>query len=288
MDDQYFNIWEFKRALEMTEIDPFVAKKMYEDYLSKYPSDYSAHAFYCSVLIILNELNEAEQQLNKLEKKYSEDENFVNSLKFKMFYQNFIFTKIKFLTYTGKYEELYKCCIDNIEEMRLRGMNSVIFYAKKKLGKLNPSEREVNSYLFRQIVDYKEEDFYDHIKKHLADYNDNVEEPNSAVFEPDFPIKDIVEEIKKYIPSDKKLLWGLYDDIYVFKYNECGRVNAKLTNYFKVVCLHDSAEFITIFPVLGCEGLPCVDLNYLNKTEENFKVKRISRIDKFNQKYKNN
>lgn len=288
MDDQYFNVWEFKRALEMTEVDPFVAKKMYEDYLQKYPNDYSAHAFYCSVLIILGQLDEAEKLLNILEQKYNEDENFMKSLKFKSFYQNFIFTKLKFLSYSGKYEDLYKCCLDNIDEVRLRGMNSVIFYAKKKMGQLDFDKREANSYLFRQIVDYKEEDFFDHIKKHLADYNDSVEDPNSAVFEPNFPITTIVEEIKKYIPSDKKLLWGLYDDIYVFKYNECGRVNTKLTNYFKVVCLHDSAEFITIFPVLGCEGLPCVDLNYLIKTEEKVKVKRLSQIDKFNQKYKNN
>ena len=43
-----------------------------------------------------------------------------------------------------------------------------------------------------------------------------------------------------------------------------------------------------MYPSLNCENLPYIDLNYLkqNINEENTKVKKISQIDKFNQRYK--
>ena len=90
--------------------------------------------------------------------------------------------------------------------------------------------------------------------------------------------------MKKYIPSDKKLYWGFYDNIYYFKYDGCGRDNTKLVNYIKVVCLDDTNNIITICPVVGSDNMPHIDLNYIKK-EEPVKVKVKSQIDKFNQRY---
>ena len=68
--------------------------------------------------------------------------------------------------------------------------------------------------------------------------------------------------------------------------NECGRVDNKLANYFKVVCLHDTKDFITMCPVLEGENLPYIDINYLKEEKETSKVKRISQTEKFYQRYK--
>ena len=163
-------------------------------------------------------------------------------------------------------------------------LNSVWFYSKKRTGRLNKEKRDVNSYLFKQIVRFEEEDFYQHIEKHLASSIEDFDEPNKTIFEENFPLRDVVEEIKKYIPSNKRLYLGFYDNIYYFKYDECGRVDRKMVNYFKVVCLHNSQDFITMCPVVGNENLPYIDLNYMKK-EEPVKVKRISQIDRFNRRY---
>ena len=41
-----------------------------------------------------------------------------------------------------------------------------------------------------------------------------------------------------------------------------------------------------MYPADDCENLPYTDLNYLNEEITNPKVKRLSQIDKFNQRYK--
>lgn len=153
---------------------------------------------------------------------------------------------------------------------------------------LDKNLREGNTYLYRQMVYYKNDDFLDHIKEHLADYNKDLDNPNSCIFSTDFPISEIIETVISYIPSNKRFFTGFYQDTYVFKYDCCGKVNNKTTNYFKVVCFNDTKDIITMFPSLNCNELPCIDLNYLikNKITENNKVKRLSQIDKFNQKYK--
>lgn len=286
MNRNYFNVWEFRRALSLLEKDPISSKVLFEDYLQKYPNDYSAYLFYCSNLIIIGNLELAEKVFDYVQEAYQKDEMFLKSDKLEKFKFNMFFTRIKLLSYQEKYEELYNLYLENINIDKEKRLNSVWFYSKKRTGRLNDEKRDINSYLYKQIIRYEEDEFYQHVEKHLANTNKDLDEPNSVIFEVNFPLRDVVEEIKKYIPSDKKLFWGFYDNIYFFKYDGCGRVDKRLVNYFKVVCLHDSQEFITMCPICGNENLPYIDLNYMNK-EESVKVKRISQIDKFNLRYGN-
>ena len=284
MNKNYFNIWEFKQALDLAETDPISARLLYEEYFKKYPKDYSGYPYYCSNLITLGELELAEKILDYVEKEYIKDNLFNKEEKIKKFEYNMFFTRTKLLSYQERYEELYRLCVKNISRVADKSLNSVWFYSKKRTGRLNNGERDANSYLFRQIVRYEQDDFYKHIQKHLSNYNENLEMPNTAIFEEKFPLKEVVEEIKKYIPSDKRLFLGFYDDVYYFRYDECGREDKKIVNYFKVVCLHNSQDFITMCPVKGSDNLPHIDLNYMKK-EELSKVKKISQIDRFNKRY---
>ena len=286
MNKNHFNVWEFKQALNIAEIDPLSARVAFDEYLKKYPNDYSSYPYYCSNLITVGELDLAEKILDYVDEACQNDEMFLKSPRFKKFKYNMFFSRVKLLSFQEKYEELYRFYSDNIEMDVDKNLNSVWFYSKKRTGRLNAEKRDENSYLFRQIVRYEEEDFYQHIEKHLANQNKDLDEPNTSIFEESFPLRDVVDEIKKHIPSDKRLFLGFYDNIYYFKYDGCGRVDTRLVNYFKIVCLHNSQDFITMCPVVGNENLPYIDLNYMKK-EEPSKVKRISQIDRFNRRYGN-
>lgn len=287
MEHEYYDKYEFINALDTSESNPLEAKKLFEEYLEKYPEDYSAYTFYCSILVTLGQFKEAEKILDYIEKTAVKLKIFRQPEKVKLFKQSIIYAKVKLLQYEKRFEELYELLSSfpkqAIDEMYI----STLFYCKKQLGLLDSNRREPNSYLFRQIVRYEEKDFLEHIKKHLADYNMLENKPNSNIFVPDFPIMEVIEEIKKYIPSDKRVRSGFFENIYAFKYDNCGREKNRLVDYFKVVCFDDTQEFITMCPVAApkCENLPYIDLNYLVNNKENVKVKQLSQIEKFNKKF---
>lgn len=283
---QYFDNWEFKHLLSLVEVDPYEAIKQFEDYLKYYSKDYSAFTYYVYALIIVGRFDEAWDVLKFVEEEYSKDVVFCrDKKKVNRFKDNIIFDTLKLLAYQKRYKELYQYCTINRSKLILFGLESLDCYCCVKLGMQNISSRDECSYRFRQIMEYKESDFLDHIKKHLADYNQDLDKPNSSIFVPEFPLEKILNEVKNFVPSDKKLFNGFFDNTYVFKYDGCGRVDNKLVNYFKVVTFHDTADFITMYPVNDCQNLPYVDLNYLNCSQVDSKVKKLSQIDKFKKRY---
>ena len=63
MTTNFFNKWEFRQALNLAETNPVEAKTLYEEYLKKYPKDYSAYPYYCTVLVTLGEFAAAEKNI---------------------------------------------------------------------------------------------------------------------------------------------------------------------------------------------------------------------------------
>lgn len=289
MKAKYFNEYEFKNAIEYIEKNPVIAKIKFEEYIKKYNKDYSAYPYYISCLITLGFFDEAEKWLNYLKKvKYLNDSFNNQQKKVKLLEDNIVYSFCRLLSYEHKYDELYQFCLDNLHIILNLKLTSIIFYCKGKLDILNKKEKDDNRYLHRQMINYSEDTFLKHVNEHLADYNKDLDNPNDSIFAVDFPITKIIETVKSHIPSDKRLYTGFYEDTYIFKYDYCGRVNNKTTNYFKIVFFNDTKNIITMFPTLDFEELPCIDLNYLNenKDAENTKVRRLSQIDKFNQRYK--
>lgn len=290
MDAKYFNSWEFKQILLLTDTNPFEAKIKFEQYLTTYPEDYSAYPYYISCLITLGLFDESKKILDYINNIQHQDNKFKFKLKKdKKLKTRFIFSYIQLLTYQGKYEDVCRFLANYPLEIK-KDLSAVIFYCKCKLGKVDPNTRGKHYYLYRQTISYDENDFLFHVEKHTADFNKDLDNPNPVIFNSDFPLNKVVENIKIYIPSDKKLFTGFYEDTYIFKYEHCGKVNNKSTNYFKVVCFHDTNNIITMYPVLDSEQLPYVDLNYLSisNNNDNSKTRRLSQIDKFNQRYKIN
>lgn len=286
MKSKYYNEWEFNQALSLHETNPFEAKNKYEEYLKKYPKDYSIYPYYASILIALGNFKSAEkildyvEQISNKDDRFIKDNNKVNRLK-----NNILSNRIKLLSYQEKYNELYYFCITHEQELKNIGLKPTIFYSMKMNGKLISDIRDGNSYLFRQIIDYKEEDLLQNIQIHLADYNKDKENRNQNIFSPNFPVEEIIEEIKKYIPSDKRLFFRYFEDQYIFKYNNCGKENNKTVDYIKVICFHNTSNIITMYPAANCQDLPYIDINYLIKETKNPKVRRLTQIEKFNQRY---
>lgn len=289
MSEKYFDQWEFTNIHYLADTNPLESKLRFEEYLEKYPKDYSAYPYYASVLITLGEFKNAEKLLNYVKNKYINDDNFCkNKDKIEILEYNIIFTTLRLLSYQEKYDKLYNLYFNNYE--KLNDLTSARFdlYIKKKASKLDSDDINVKTYIHNQIISYSESEFLEHIKKHQADYNQNLDNPNKNIFVPDFPIDNVIKEVKKYIMCDRRLYNGFIENVYIFKYDNCGRENNKLVDYFKVVCFHNTKDFITMLPSSGCENLPYIDLNYLILKKEDYKVKKISQIDKFNKKYKMN
>ena len=102
------------------------------------------------------------------------------------------------------------------------------------------------------------------------------------MFLSDFPLTKVIDEVKKIIPSQEHLFSdGLVSEKYFFKYDGCGRVDNKITDYLMAVSIQNTKKIISIHPSLSGENFNYIDLNYLREE----KTKKISRIDKFNQKY---
>lgn len=287
MKSTRFDRWEFLNILSIVDTNPLEAKIRYEEYLKKYPKDYSAYSYYAAVLIMIGEFEAAEKIMDYVEQISKKDQNFNKDLKkIQNLTENFIFVKLKLLMYQEKYEDACKMIKNNQDIVNKYGLNHVDFYCWKKLG-LITNDINIHTYLFNQITNYDEEIFLEHIKKHMADYTAEVDEISVSIFKSQFPIKEIIEEVKKHLSSAKRTFPGFYDDVFYFKYDNCGRVNNKIVDYFKVVCFHNTKDFITIYPITECQNLQYTDLNYLVK-EDKTNTKRLSQIDKFNQRYKRN
>ena len=284
MKNRYYDEWEFKQALSFIETNPLIANLKFKNYLKKYPTDYSAQIFYISTLITLGNFEEAEKILETLKFSFEIDKDYQNNVnktiqrKIKL---NIISSTLRLLSYQEKYKELYQYYllhINDIKELDI-DIKKLIFYCKKKLDMLDINKREQHNYIFRQIISYEENDFLVHIKKHLI-----AEETNSSIFSNDFPLNEILIEIKNYILASKRIYPYLYADTYIFKYNNSGKVNDKSVDYFEVICFHNTSNIITMYPTECCEELPYIDLNYLIKNN-NPKTKKLSQIDKFNKRY---
>ena len=289
MLNRYFNESEFQYAIKLLETDPFEAKERFETYLNKYPTDYYARAYYVILLTRICLFDEAQKEYDAIIKESNNDTFFAyNAKKLHGFKYNMIIAKLKLLGAKEDYQSILAILNNYSEMFNERDHKYISYYCRSRLGAIdiNRIKQNDNAYRFNQTVNYSEELFREHVKRHEADYNLDAEIPNGAIFTPDFPLDDVINEIKKHIPSNKRLFPGYFDDTYYFKYDNCGRINNHLTSYFAIICFHNSTNILTMYPVCNCQKLPYTDLNYLKENDINIKDNRLSQIEKFNRRFK--
>ena len=289
MMDRYFNESEFQYAIKLLETDPFEAKNRFDAYLNKYPTDYYARAYYVILLTRIYLFDEAEKEYNAIIEESNNDSFYAYSAKrLKGFKYNMIIAKLKLLGEKEDYPAILSILNNYPEMFSEQDHKYISYYCRSRLGLIDSaaSKQNANAYRFNQTVNYSEDLFREHVKRHEADYNLDAEIPNGAIFTPDFPVDEVINEIKKHIPSDKRLFPGYFDDAYYFKYDNCGRINNHLTNYFVIICFHNSTNILTMYPVLDSRKIPYTDLNYLKEKDMNIKDDRLSQIEKFNRRFK--
>ena len=305
MSSYFFNKHEFLRALSMADIDLEESKYLFQKYIKKYPKDYGAYAHYAVILIMLRELDEAAKVLDLVNLLVLHDNSFrSNAIIYNKYIENYNFARIKLFCYQGKIEEVYREYIEpnyhfngqseldidilkNNQNVQNINLEAVRIYCQKQLGMVAVYDRNKYHYLSRQIIEYHESDFLYHISRHQSINNIGADDPNPAIFGEDFPTKEVIDMIKTIIPNEQGIFSGFIEDSYVFKYDECGCVNGKITDYFQVVTLHGTNSFITMYPATSCEYLPYIDLNHLKKDKKDIKIKKRSQIEKFNARYGN-
>ena len=272
---EYYNDNEFDNIMKFYNTHPLLAKERLKAYLKQYPGDVCARSYYLMLRMKLGEYNAVKEEYPELLNDSSQLNHIHRSNNFK---RNLVIIKSYLLAAEESYEELYNLVNEKTNEFNDPGY--IKSFCEIKLGTFTAFEN-LACYKIRQWNRYNEEEFFEHIKPHLADYNDVSNE--NATFNVGFPINDVINEVKKYIPSDKKYGSDLFSEMYYFKYDNCGHTQEGIVDYFKVVCFSNNHNMITIYPIIGNENLPYVDLNYMQKTEG--KVKKISRIELFNKKY---
>lgn len=265
-----FNEYEYDKICRLKRRDPELALEMIENYLANYQEDYKAYLIHAEILISMGEFAKAAAVNTKCVDMFLSNKRFIiNSTREKILKLNnhVVKNKIRLAALNGDYNEafrLFKTEFNAYLEKEEYGAYYVYF--KRILGLIDYDRERYSSYLYRQMVEYKLEDFFDHIEKHLLDESLSEEEPAStAVFMPDFPIETIVEEAKKYIPSENRFYNSLAENIYVFKYDLCGTSDGIISDYFMIITMHNTQEFITMYPIKNRYNLPYVDLNYLKK-----------------------
>ena len=269
------------------EKDPYVAIELLDKYLEVYPDDYSSHEKLLSQLIKVGYYERAFEVLEYLESVVHDSKlkNIKDGKVQKIILQNIVFAKTRLYIHTGKYQEVYKYINDNVEFVNMNGLENIaalLFFLKCRLGLNDQIREEQKSYLFRQIVEYNEEEFIEHAKRHLEGYE--TDEEIDAIFYKDFPLEKVFEEVKKNYSIERRVSKGTINDEYYYRYDGCGTINGEICNYFKAVTLANDPEYITMCPILDYANYPCVDLNYLREDPKT-KARKLSQIEKFNQRY---
>ena len=285
MAKEYFNEYEYRKICAIRDINPTLAEQLYIEYLEKYPNDYFARCSYIDQLVTLNKLCDARENLYELNEEISKDEYFKYVEKDKMhhFKYKMQYTIIRLLMY----EENYTEALRQIMEYKCKFLEGEVNFklariiCLRKLGKLNQLKINNITYVVYQFLNYSEEALMNHIKCHFAEKSGKEELNN--YFTADFPIDEVVNEVRKYIPSENAILTGTVDSTYYFKYDSCGRYERKIENFFKVVCFYKTDKIITMYPIDYGENLPYIDLNYMKPKEEKYfdEKKDNDQISKF-------
>lgn len=282
-----YNFRLFSHAYKLLTINPYQSNLLYQKYINLDPKNFWARNNYIMSLITIGKFVEAEKELNEMIYKLNNEKEYVAKYvkRIDLLERGILINKLRLLSYTERYEELYELYRENYSIIEQMNINGLVFYCKRKLNIIDSEKRDINGYTFRQMIRYEDTEFFEHITRHMADYNKDEDIPNPCIFTSDFPLETIVKEIKKYMTSENGIYPGFYEKVYVFKYSESGLVKNKMTDYFKVICLNNTDQIITMYPVNIDTSLPYIDLNYLRK-EEITQRKRLSQVEKFNQRYK--
>ena len=302
MPQTYFDEETFSLAIRDINTNPILTDRRLVRYLLKYPSDRRALLYNVRLLIILNRLDEAEAKLKRAKALIDSAKTPSESLEKSK--ESYIRARLMLLSFQKKYDEMYQFYNDNYkaivafnEQNPRQSLKPCYFWGQVNLGYIAQEIRESNSYEYRQIIKYSEDDFRKHLEESLVRTNND-----KSAFAQGFPIDEVIQEVKYQISNaDNRLNSGYYANKYVFRYPGCGickeqtesGIKSQETDYFVVTTLHDTTSILSMTPASAkeCENMPyIIDLSTFGMTPPSSpKVRQITgpggRIDRFNKRF---
>ena len=227
MKHKYYENFYLDKVIKDLNIDPYNNIIKLEEYLEMFPQDYVAYTYYLKALVDVGRFEDALKLVKDIE-----SSDMKNKLDI-----HFWFPKLRALVFTGNYEEANKLYLKHKDNLFLKDKRAMVFeamYAKVHGESIQIEKPLENLYFYNQYVDYSEKEFFNHIKKHLIDCNEEVDMQKITVFASNFPVSKVVEEVKKHLPNEKCLYYSFFNNIYVFKYDFCGKVEGRNADYFRV------------------------------------------------------
>ena len=135
-----------------------------------------------------------------------------------------------------------------------------------------------NGYYFNQVINYSKERAIEHIRKHYESIG------SEGIFFPDMNLEETFEIIEKRISVIDPSYLGVRSsgDSYLIDFENAGIVGSTILNKMQVVTIINTKKIITFYPVSK------LSFNYETEEEvrkEKAPIKRLSQIEKFNQRY---
>lgn len=269
---KYYNDKDFLLISTLTKKRKFEqALAECEKYLIKYPYDVSAYSKCADLLMKFGNLEEAAEIINYASIISKTPEISKKEIKY---------NKFKLYCYLGKYEECFEMLKNDFSMLEDRKINTteIFIFLKKKLGLLMCDNYKGSGYKIEQIANYSELSAIECIKKYHEHNTDR-----QSYFNENFPIEQVYYQIRNMLPLEEKRYEKIIENSYFFKYIDNGKVCDSPTDYIKVHTILGTNDILTMFPFRYNNRIDCPDIT--PKIEENVKVKRISQIEKFNQRY---
>lgn len=249
------------------------ALEQLNSYLKKYPEDTCAYLYYVHILIIVGNLEEAEKILNS---------KIVTLATRKEDIEKAFYLRIKLFICKKEYQECYDYIKKNMDLFYNKDSDNdleIMIFLKKQLNQELFYE-DMDTYFLKQLVCYQKAAFFSHIGKYLYT-SDGLRKKH---FKKDFPVEKVYERLIELIPNELKTNDSTLINSYIFKLDKCGIVDGREVNYFRVVAIINTNQITTMIPYENRERLPYTDFNFYNLEE--VKVKTMSQVEKFNQRYK--
>lgn len=279
---KYFDHTQYNYILKLIEEQKINSAIMaFEKYHEEFPYDLRATTTYASLLMNDGNIETAKEIL----------EQAIITTKAKNINKyDLIKAKLKLLCCEGKYQEAYDYLQENNILLRRKDKeyDKCLIFLKVKLGlpiQLNKNDPLYQQYTISQMISYSEEYALEHIRKHIGDYSNS----EKSCFSSDFPLEEIFNKLRIILPLTdyRRMYSGIGKNLYIFKYDNNGRYCTRVNDYIRVITIQDTNDILTMYPSENKGDLPYIDLDIEKEEEitELPKVKRMSQIDKFNQRY---
>lgn len=242
-------------------------------YIDNYPKDARAFLLLSDIMMKIGNLEEAETILNNI--------SFCFKFNDKLLYKYYLMV-IKLLCSKQEYAkalELVRKNIDIFEKLNIP-ITATLLFLKKQLSLLiDGVDYHGSVYFINQIYDYSEEAALESIKK---------DEPTNLSHFSDLSIvNDLYHKIRGMLPTENICYNSILSNTYIFKYDSIGKIGGRVVDYIKVATIQGTNDIIAMYPYENKERAPYIDINpYLDDIENGiYKSKRVSCVDKFNQRY---